>query len=270
MARHEPPAGGRSATRPRRRKTLGQHHLRDPRRARPLVEHLGVDGATVVEVGPGGGALTGALVEAGAARVVAVELDPAWAFRLRGGERVLAVVADALELAWERIPAAWRVAGNLPYNVGTAILERLVTSGPAGLRAGFLLQKEVVDRLVAAPGTSAYGALSVLVAARAAVRRLGDLPPSAFRPPPQVESSFVGLELRPPAFGAGGPAAFEAVVRAAFGQRRKTLRNALGAVWGRERAEAALARAGIAPELRAERLGVDEFAALGAALAGSG
>ena len=304
--------------RPRRRKALGQHHLRDGRAALPLLDFLGVRGRTVVEIGPGGGALTRELLARGA-RVLAVEVDPAWAFALPGaaaprvavggaatrdaasavwrGERLpesavapspepaaavpetflffpfpgagrLSVaVADALEIDWERLPPGAMVAGNLPYNVGTPILERLLAHAPPGTRAGFLLQREVVDRLVAEPGSKAYGALSVLVAARASVRRLATLPPGAFVPPPRVESSFVGLELRAAPEVGSRWSAFEAVVRAAFAQRRKTLRNALGAVHGLARAEAALAALGIPRSERAERLSLEQFARLGEELA---
>jgi len=227
----------------------------------------------VLEVGPGGGALTGLLAEAGALRVVAVELDPAWAFHLAGGSAAGGrdlVVADALDLAWGRLPEGWRVAGNLPYQIGTALLERILAAAPPGVRCGFLLQKEVVERLVARPGGREYGALSVLVAARASVVRLGTLRPGAFVPRPAVDSAFVGVELRSAPLDAAGMAAFERVVRAAFGQRRKTLRNALGAVFGRGRAEAALAAAGIAPGERAERLDFAAFLRLTAELAPGG
>jgi 16S rRNA (adenine1518-N6/adenine1519-N6)-dimethyltransferase len=172
-------------------------------------------------------------------------------------------------MAWERLPASWLLAGNLPYNVGTALLERVLAAAPPGVRCGFLLQREVVDRLVARPGTKEYGALSVLVTARAAVRRLGTLKPGAFMPSPRVESSFVGVELRPAPLSAAGMAALERVVRAAFGQRRKTLRNALGAVFGRERGEALLAAAGLSAAERAERLAPESFFLLAEILASS-
>ncbi len=259
----------RRGDRPRYRQALGQHHLRDGRAAEPLLTWLRPAGLAVVEIGAGGGALTAGLVAAGAARVVALELDLGWAFEARrraplagrpeSSATIRWVAADALKIDWSGLPAGWSVAGNLPYQVGTAILERIVAAAPAGTRCAFLLQKEVVDRLAAAPGGRDYGVLSVLVAARASVRRLGTLGPAAFVPPPKVSSSFVGLELRPAPLPPARMAGFERVVRAAFGQRRKTLRNAVGAVYGRERAEAALAAAGIDPGTRAERLGLADY-----------
>ena len=256
------PTGSR---RPPLLKSLGQHHLRDGRSTRPLVEFLGVGGAPVIEIGPGGGVLTRELLAAGAARVLAVELDPAWAFALRcelPEARLEIAVGDALDLDWERLRGPALVAGNLPYNVGTAILERLLARARRVPRAAFLLQKEVVDRLVARPGEPDYGALSVLVAARSRARRLGRLSPGAFRPPPRVESAFVGLEL---GVGAVAPQQFEAfarVVRLAFSRRRKTLRNALASGWGRDAAAAALAALRLAPTARAESLDLEVFLAL--------
>lgn len=266
--------------RPRLRRALAQHHLRDPGASRPLVEWLRCAGRTVIEIGPGGGALTGRLIAAGAARVAAIELDADWAFalaaRLREREGAAAeaagavdlVVADALELAWGRLSPEWRLAGNLPYNVGTVLIERLLAAAPAGVRAAFLLQKEVVDRMVAAPGSDDYGALSVRVAARARATRLGTLRPGAFVPPPKVESAFVGLELVPPPLDAAGMVRFDRLVAAAFGQRRKTLRNALGAGLGRGAAAAAalLESAGLDPGGRAERLSLADFVRLARAL----
>lgn len=276
MARR--PAPETTHPRPPRRKALGQHHLRDGAAARPLVDFLRVAGRTVIEIGPGGGALTRRLAAAGAARILAVELDPAWAFSLRaalaapggrdqgaedGAQAALSlVVADALDLDWSALPPDRIVTGNLPYNVGTVLLERLLAGAPAGVRAGFLLQREVVDRIVAAVGTHEYGALTVRVAARARATRLGTLRPGAFVPPPKVESSFVGFELLPPPLDPAGMDAFDAVVGAGFGQRRKTLRNALGAVFGRPRAVALLATAGLPEGERAERLDLAAWLAL--------
>ncbi|HZI63859.1 MAG TPA: rRNA adenine N-6-methyltransferase family protein, partial [Thermoanaerobaculia bacterium] len=123
----------------------------------------------------------------------------------------------------------------------------------------FLVQLEVAQRLVAPPGASEYGALSVLTAARAAARLLGRVRPGGFRPPPKVHGAFVGFELRAPPLPPEDMAAFAATVHAAFAQRRKTLRNALGASWGRAAAEQVLAAAGLGPERRAQELDLEEF-----------
>lgn len=247
--------------RPPLKKALGQHHLVDGAICGPLVRFLAPQGERVLEIGPGGGVLTAELLGAGA-RVVGWELDLEWAAvlagRLRGTPRSL-VVGDALEIAWERLPAPTLVAGNLPYNVGTAILERLLPHGGRVPRAAFLLQKEVVDRLVAGPGDEAYGSLSVMVAAYAQARTLARVKPGSFRPPPKVESAFVGLELHPPPLPSEEMGAFLAMVRLAFAQRRKTLRNSLASGWGREKTAEILQAAGIGEKVRAEELGLPEL-----------
>jgi 16S rRNA (adenine1518-N6/adenine1519-N6)-dimethyltransferase len=227
---------------------------------RPLLEFLAPRGETVLEIGPGDGILTRELLGAGARRVLAIELDPAWAFRLRlrHPSRDLAVaVADALDLAWARLPDPALVAGSLPYNVGTAILERMLAAGPPVPRAAFLLQREVVERLIAVPGDAEYGALSVLVAATAEARRLGVVRPGSFVPRPRVDSAFVGLRPRLRAVSAAELPRFARAVRIAFSARRKTLRNALAGAWGRAAAEEILAAAGIAPGRRAEQLDLE-------------
>lgn len=285
MKRTSTRPSARSAWPPLKR-ALGQHHLRDGRLCRPLVEYLQLETSCgVVEIGPGGGVLTRELLARGV-RVGAIELDPAWAFALRsrialewepvqrgasgerGGRpaRLTIVVADALDIEWSRLPVGWRVAGNLPYNVGTPIVERLLAGAPIGTRAGFLLQREVVERMVARPGDDAYGALSLLVAIRARAERLAILRPGSFVPPPKVDSAFVGLEVVEPPLSARQLPELERLIRVAFAQRRKSLRNSLAAGYGRAAADAALAAAGIAPSRRAEQLGLREFMALRSAL----
>jgi 16S rRNA (adenine1518-N6/adenine1519-N6)-dimethyltransferase len=275
-----PAAAGHTASaipphyRPPRRKALGQHHLRDGRTCRPLLEFLHLEtGDRVLEIGAGGGVLTRELVATGA-RVVAIELDLAWAFTLAARSRALPraadgssfppslVVADALDLGWEGLDASWKIAGNLPYRVGTVIVERLLGEAPPGVRAAFLLQREVVDRLVARPGEAAYGALSLLVEIRARATFLGGVKPGAFTPPPKVESAFVGLETVAPPLPRAEMAGLERLIRAAFAQRRKTLRNSLGAVYGREPTERALGVVGLDSRSRAEELDRDAFLAL--------
>ncbi|HZF10163.1 MAG TPA: 16S rRNA (adenine(1518)-N(6)/adenine(1519)-N(6))-dimethyltransferase RsmA [Thermoanaerobaculia bacterium] len=243
------------------KKSLGQHHLVDSTLCRPLIELLRPEGARVLEIGPGGGVLTAALLAAGA-RVLAWEVDPDWAAVLRHrlpGPDLRLVVGDALEIPWDRLPAPTLVTGNLPYNVATALIERLFPHHERVPRAGFLVQKEVADRLVAHPGDPAYGSLSVLTAAYAEARLLGRVKRGSFRPPPKVEGAFVGFVLHPPPLPAKEMPGFVGMVRLAFNQRRKTLRNALAAGWGRERAEAVLGRAGVGEKVRAEEVGLAGF-----------
>jgi len=243
------------------KKALGQHHLVDGALCRPLLQFLEPRDQRVLEIGPGGGVLTAELLAAGA-RVLGWELDPDWAAVLRRrlpDPRLTLVVGDALEIAWDRLLNPTLVAGNLPYNVATAILEDLLPHHDRIPRAAFLVQKEVADRIVAAPGTDAYGSFSVIVAAQARPSILGKVKPGSFRPPPKVDSAFVGLELQPPPLPDAEMPAFVSLVRQAFSQRRKTLRNSLSAGWGREKTEAVLAAAGIPERARAEELGLGEF-----------
>jgi len=243
------------------KKALGQHHLVDGSLCRPLIQFLAPEGARVLEIGPGGGVLTAELLAAGA-RVLGWELDPDWAAVLRRrlpDPHLALVVGDALQIAWNRLPSPTLVAGNLPYNVATAIVEDLLPHHARIPRAAFLVQKEVADRIAAAPGSDAYGSFSVIVAAWARPRILGKVKPGSFRPPPKVDSAFVGLELQPPPLPDAEMPAFVAFVRQAFSQRRKTLRNALSSGWGRDRAESVLAAAGIPGRARAEELGLGEF-----------
>jgi 16S rRNA (adenine1518-N6/adenine1519-N6)-dimethyltransferase len=243
------------------KKALGQHHLVDGAICRPLVQFLAPEGRRVLEIGPGGGVLTAELLAAGA-RVLGWELDPAWAAVLRRrfpSSRLGLAVGDALQIAWDRLPVPTLVAGNLPYNVATAILEDLLPHHARVPRAAFLVQKEVADRIVAPPGTDAYGSFSVIVAAWARPRLLGRVRPGSFRPPPKVDSAFVGLELVPPPLPDEEMPEFVAFVRRAFSQRRKTLRNALAAGWGWEWGEEVLAAAGIPERARAEELGLGEL-----------
>jgi 16S rRNA (adenine1518-N6/adenine1519-N6)-dimethyltransferase len=267
------PAPRRSAPRPRGsapplRKKLGQHHLVDGALCRPLIQFLSLpgtnlEGRRVLEIGPGGGVLTRELLAAGA-RVWGWELDLPWAAALHHrlpDPRLSLVVGDALEIPWHRLAdrtaSPTLVAGNLPYNVATAILERLLPHHERVPKAAFLLQKEVAERLVAKPGDKAYGALSVIVAAYAEAKILGRVRPGSFRPPPKVESAYIGLTLHAPPLPEEKMPRFVDLVHLAFNQRRKTLRNALAAGWGREKAEEMLQRAGVEGGRRAEEVGLE-------------
>jgi 16S rRNA (adenine1518-N6/adenine1519-N6)-dimethyltransferase len=252
---------------PRLKKSLGQHHLRQGDLCRPLVEFLQPAGARVVEVGPGGGVLTRELLAAGTAAVVAWEYDLAWAFALRRqteDDRLTLVVADALDLAWDRYPAPTLVAGNLPYGIGTALIERLLAQAePESIpRAAFLVQLEVAERLLAAPGSPAYGGLSVLTAARSDVRLLGRVSKGSFRPPPKVDGAFIGLTLKAPPVTREEMVGLAVTIRLAFAYRRKTLRNSLAAGWGAATATAVCEELGLGNSTRAQELALGDFVRL--------
>jgi 16S rRNA (adenine1518-N6/adenine1519-N6)-dimethyltransferase len=251
-----------------RRRALGQHFLRDAGLARAIVDLVAPTPADlVVEIGPGQGALTGELARR-AGRVVALEVDRALIERLRAAFPAVEVLAaDARTWDWGALarPAGGRalVVGNLPYSVGTAILGALVRQPRAIDGMALMLQREVAERVAAAPGSKRYGSLSVHVQLHWRVELALRVPPGAFRPPPQVESAVLRLTpLAEPRVRLQDPERFEAVVRAAFAQRRKTLANALAAALGlpvgvtRE----AATRAGVDPARRAETLDIQEFA----------
>lgn len=220
---------------PRARKRFGQHFL-EHAWVNKLIAALGTEpGDTFLEIGPGRGALTRALAPH-VARIVAVEIDRdlAAALPAHAPSHVRVVTGDFLQvdldelLADESLPV--RVIGNLPYNVASPILFRLLHQAQHGRRfrdATLMLQKEVADRLTATPGTAEYGVLALQVGLLADVERILTLPPGAFRPPPKVTSAVVRLRFRPPTADVRDLAVFERVVRGLFLQRRKTLLNAL-------------------------------------------
>ena len=278
----------KSQAHPPRRKELGQHHLRDESLCRPAVEflaRLAPAPAPVIEIGPGGGVLTSALLHAGHP-VIALELDARWALHLRRTARgslpeppterqdlgsagtgpsappLRLAVADALAVDWTRLPHGGAVAGNLPYQIATALIEDLLDTAPDGTVAVFLVQREVAERLVAAPGAGAYGSFSVLVQARCQVEVLARVRAGSFVPPPKVESAFVGLRLDANSVEPEAWHSFKDTVRAAFGARRKTLRNSLAASWGRDVATSVLREAELSGEVRAESLSLRDFVRL--------
>ncbi|HXY93689.1 MAG TPA: 16S rRNA (adenine(1518)-N(6)/adenine(1519)-N(6))-dimethyltransferase RsmA [Acidimicrobiia bacterium] len=255
------------------KKSLGQHFLADPNTARRVAALAEVErGDRVLEVGPGLGSLTLALAERGA-RVLAVEVDPRLASLL---ESVLAGagvvpgtvdvrVADAMTVDWPGVLAGastWSCVSNLPYNVAVPVVIRLLESAPAVSRIVVMVQREVGERLAAAPGHREYGAVSVKVAYHAEVSLLGTVPPSVFVPRPKVESALVGLRRRtaPPVSVPSEAALFE-LVRSGFAQRRKMLRRSLQPVLGTHATDV-LAAAHVPPTARAESLGLDDWAAV--------
>ena len=247
------------------RRALGQHFLLDPGIADRIARAAGsLEGRTAVEIGPGPGGLTRALLQAGAERIVAVERDARCVEALAelaaaSGGRLRIMAADALSVNVAALgPAPIKLIANLPYNVATPLLVGWLRR-TAGIESMILMfQKEVADRLVALPGSKARGRLSILVQWRAEVRRCFDLPPGAFTPAPKVVSSVVVLTPRPvpaPAIMAD----LEQVTARAFGGRRKMLRRTLGDL---------PARAGLDDTLRPEELTVEDFCALARALQG--
>ena len=253
-------------------KALGQNFVIDPNTVRRLVRVAGVGvDDVVVEVGPGLGSLTLGLLEA-AARVVAVEIDPRLAAQLpttvarqapEVADRLEVVLQDALTLTGVPGPAPTAFVANLPYNVAVPVLLRLLEQLPS-LRTGLVMvQAEVADRLVAAPGSKTYGVPSVKAAWYADVRRAGAIGRQVFWPAPNVDSGLVAFTRREPP--PGNRAATFAVVDAAFAQRRKTLRAALSGWAGSpDAAEQRLRAAGIDPSARGEVLAVQDFARLAA------
>ena len=253
-------------------KTLGQNFVIDHGTVRRIVRLAGVGpDDVVVEVGPGLGSLTLALLP-GVARVVAVEVDPVLASALPTtvadhapglADRLEVVAADALRVEELPGPPPTALVANLPYNVSVPVILHLLEVLPSLRRGLVMVQAEVADRLAAAPGSRTYGVPSVKAAWYADVRRVGTVGRSVFWPAPNVDSGLVALDRRePPPTRATREEAF-AVVDQAFAQRRKTLRAALAGWAGSPAAaEAALRRAGIDPRARGEQLGVADFARL--------
>ena len=262
------PAAKRAAHPPRRRR-FGQHFLHDPAVIGRIVRALDARaGDHLVEIGPGRGALTAALLASGAS-FDAIEIDRDLAAQLRerfgaGGRWVLhqsdALRFDFAALAKER-GGRLRIVGNLPYNISTPLLFRILEARAAIADLTVMLQREVVARLAARPGEADYGRLTVMLAPLAQVERLFDVGPGAFQPPPRVWSAVIRLTLREQPLFPVSPH-YAAVVAAAFAQRRKTLRNALSRLLTREEISACA----LDPGARPETLAPEEFNTLALAL----
>jgi 16S rRNA (adenine1518-N6/adenine1519-N6)-dimethyltransferase len=235
----------------RPRKRYGQHFLHDPRVLARIVSAVSPSGNDfVVEIGPGEGALTRPLLERAGA-LHAIEVDRDLAARLRELPRLTVHEADALEFDYASFPAGMRLVGNLPYNISTPLLFHLAKYASRVRDLHFMLQLEVVERMVAAPGTAAYGRLSVALQARFAMAKLFSVAKGAFRPAPKVESALVRMVPL-----AEMLAIDDDVLRRAFSARRKQLRNALRGV--------DLAAAGIDASLRPENLSPQDYARISA------
>ena len=247
---------------PRAKKRFGQHFLTDRHYIARIVSAIAplVDDV-MVEIGPGPGAITEPLIEKlNHLHAVEVDRDLAGALRTRfSADKFTLFEADVLSFDFSCLGPRFRAAGNLPYNISTPFLFHLATFADALIDGTFMLQKEVVDRMVAAPDSAAYGRLSVMLQYRFQMKRLFDVPPGAFTPPPQVDSAIVRLvPLAAGRLRAMDDARFAAIVTAGFGQRRKTLGNTLKPFLAAD----AIAALGIDPKRRAETLSVAEFVAL--------
>lgn len=249
-------------------RALGQNFVADPNTVRRVARLAGVGpGDRVVEIGPGLGSLTLALAETGA-QVTAVEIDRYLLPVLRSvvephGVRV--VQGDALRLDWDEVlgpagdPAApWVLVANLPYNIATPLVLDLLARVPQIERMVVMVQREVGERLVARPGTKAYGIPSVKVAYRADAEVVGRVPPTVFVPPPRVESALVRLRRLPRPRVDADPDRLFRLVEAGFRQRRKMLRRSLAGLVD----AAGFERAGVRPDARAEDLDLDAWARL--------
>jgi len=236
----------------RPRKRLGQHFLHERRVLARIVDAIApAKEDLIVEIGPGEGALTAPLLEK-VAKLEAIELDRDLASSLAAKFppwKLTVHCADALEFDFARFPPGIRLVGNLPYNISTPLLFHLARSAKRVRDLHFMLQLEVVERMVAAPSTPAYGRLSVSLQARFRMKKLFNVARGAFRPPPKVESAFVRIEPLDWQLPVD-----EDLLRRAFSARRKTLRNALP--------EVDFAAAGIDPRLRPENLSPEDYARL--------
>jgi len=251
---------------------LGQNFLHDPHAIQRIVAALGdCSRETVIEIGPGRGALTRVLV-AHAAQVLAIELDHTLIAHLRtefSPDRVTVLHQDVLAFDFAASSAQaghpLAVVGNLPYYITSPILLKLAENHSVLNRAVLMMQREVADRVAAEPGSRDYGLLSVTAQLYGPVEKLFTLPPGAFSPPPQVHSTVVRWRFAPrfSALGIDNADAFQAFLRQAFAQKRKTLANNLRAAgFSSTDISSALAAAGIDPRIRAEALALESFAAL--------
>lgn len=270
----------------RAKKSLGQNFLGDVQVSRRIVDSVSPQASDlIIEIGPGTGALTRLLVEP-SGYVVAVEIDARLIEELQRritADNLSIVEADALEVNWiELINAAsksWqkinaradeprvRVVANLPYYISTPIIERLIGLRHSIFDMTLMLQNEVAERIASAPGSRDYGYLSVLAQYYSAAAKLFEVPPSAFKPAPKVQSAIIKLAVRErPAIDVENEAKFFALVRASFAQRRKTIFNNLKAAARSlgfvENVDKALQAAGIDSQRRAETLTMEEFGAL--------
>lgn len=252
----------------RPKKSLGQNFLKDPHYLSKIIDaaRIGPEDQ-VVEIGPGLGHLTRLLARK-AKRLIAIELDDRLIAPLRlefeARRDVEIVQADALQYPFAGLPGRWKAVANLPYYISTPLIQKLIEARSVLATMTIMIQREVAERIAADPGGKDYGYLSVLVQLYAEPRIEFNVPPGAFTPKPEVDSTVVTLITRQrPLVESGDPAFLIQVVKAAFAQRRKTLRNALSAIAStREALDRAASSSGIDLRRRGETLSVQEFGRL--------
>lgn len=273
IERYQRVSGDWGGSPPPVRKSLGQHFLSDPRILSRIADALGpLHDTTVLEIGAGRGGLTDQLRER-ARRVIAIELDRALAQLLRvryaGDDRVSIVEGDVLRMPLGELAGGeYALVGNVPYYITTPIVFHALER-PRPSRAVFLVQREVAERMTAAPGSAEYGALTVNLQAAARVEPLFTVPAGAFHPPPKVQSATVRIEpLAEPLIPEGLEHYFRTFVQAAFALRRKQMRRVVRSITGLDpaAAEEVLQQCSIAPDVRPEALSPAQFAALALAL----
>jgi len=254
----------------RPRKRFGQHFLTADETIEQIVAAIAPqEGETIVEIGPGQAAITAPL--AGLATTLhAIEFDRDLVSTLRkrfaAQDNVIIHQADALDFDFSGLGKKLRIVGNLPYNISTPLLFHLLRYKDVIAEMHFMLQKEVVERMAAVPGTKRYGRLTIMLGCHLEVVHLFDVPPSAFSPPPKVMSSVVRMRpIQQPAFRIEDAAILEKIVKQAFSRRRKTLRNALHGLAGAEE----FASAGLDPSQRPEQIPIEAWVRLANCLADS-
>ena len=253
----------------RARKRFGQHFLHDRNIIDRILRAIAPQaGDNLVEIGPGQGALTYPLLQR-CDRLTAIELDrdlvPILEQRAPAFGQLEVINADILEFELSSIASTrkFRLVGNLPYNISTPLMFHLLESADLIEDMHFMVQKEVAQRIVAVPGDSSYGRLSVMLQCRCLCQYLFDVAPTCFRPPPKVDSAMIRLlPLERPKYAIGDAASFARIVQTAFSQRRKTISNSLKSLLDRE----TIIDCGIDPGLRAENLEIADFAKLSRAL----
>ena len=253
----------------RARKRFGQHFLHDRNIIDRILRAIAPQaGDNLLEIGPGQGALTYPLLQC-CDRLTAIELDrdlvPILQNRAPAFGQLEVINADILEFELSSIASSgkFRLVGNLPYNISTPLMFHLLESADLIEDMHFMVQKEVAQRIVAAPGDSSYGRLSVMLQCRCQCQYLFDVAPTCFKPPPKVDSAVIRLlPLEQPKYAIGDAADFARIVQSAFGQRRKTISNSLKSILDRE----TIIACGIDPGLRAENLEIADFAKLSRAL----